>query len=126
MIESLVIILFFFLVLSIMALSGYLTTRNSVLGRYSLHNKTKRLNWKKVGKWYIYLQVFLLGNKLLGNDKLDWRVVFGIPIVMIGLLLVYYFFLYSSPKDMDLELGPDFDSYKKQVERDIKINKILK
>jgi len=45
---------------------------------------------------------------------------------MIESLLIYYFFLYHSPKNMDLELGPDFDSYKKQVERDIKINKILK
>ena len=126
MIESLIIMIFILFMLFVMAFIGYRTSMNSALGRYTLHNRKNRINWKKVGKWYLYLQGFFLVNKILGNDKLDWIVVFGLPMVLIGLLLVYYFFLYHSPRDMDLELGPDFESYKKQVERDIKINKILK
>lgn len=126
MIESLIIMIFILFMLFVMAFIGYRTSMNSALGRYTLHNRKNRINWKKVGKWYLYLQGFFLVNKILGNDKLDWIVVFGLPMVLIGLLLVYYFFLYHIPRDMDLELGPDFESYKKQVERDIKINKILK
>jgi hypothetical protein len=112
--------------LGVMALSGWLSTRNSPRQRFLLYRKMRKLDYKKLLKWYLYIQSFLLGNKLLGNEKLDWITVFAMPVVIITLLVIYFFFMYYNPSDMDFELSDEFDSYKKQFERDEKLKKILK
>ena len=125
MTESLIILIFMTLIVSLMTLSGYLFTRKNILSKYHFNRKKERINWKKVSKCYIYIQIFFLCCKLLGNYKLNWIVVFGLPFMIISYLLVCYFFL-NQINDIDLESESDFETYKKQHERDNKINKILK
>ena len=109
-----------------MSISGWLTMKSSPRHRFLLSIKKSKLNHKKLLKWYLYIQGFMLIGKLPGNDKLDWITVFMIPIVIISLLLIYYFFLYHTPNEMDFELSDDFECYKKQFERDLKLKKLIK
>jgi hypothetical protein len=123
--EDLIITLFLFLILGLMGLIGFIVSNKDILGKYRLNKRKERLNWKKLGGWYLKLQGFILFCKI-GNPKLSWLLAFSIPLTLISLILVHYFFLYHSPHDMEEEYGDDYDAFKKQVERDRKINNILK
>ena len=130
-----IIIIFSFMIsmLSLMALIGWRSTKNSPRQRFHLIKRKQNLNFKKVGRYYIYLQMFLLANKFLGNDKIDWVMVFLLPFCLISLLLIYYFFMYHDIKDIQVESMDEFDEYQKQLEinkkideRDKKLKKLLK
>src|SRR5581483_2809267 len=106
-----------------MALVSLWVYKKDVQSDYILQKRLTRIKWKKVVKWYFYIQGFLLFLKL-GNQA-TWVVTFATPTILIGLLLISFFFTMDrkdDPKDLTSE---EFKTFSKAYERDKKLKKIL-
>ena len=126
MMESLFISGIFILILGVMFLTGYMTVKKDVRQMFIIQRKKDRLNKKYILKVWGIIQAILLLSKIGGNDKIHWILVILIPLVLVSLLLIHYFFIFNSPRDYDIEMSDDWASIKKQMERDIKLKKLLK
>jgi fatty acid desaturase len=126
MMGSLFISGIFILLLSVMFLTGYMTVKNDARQMLIIQRKKDRLNKKYILKVWGIIQAILLLSKIGGNDKIHWILVILIPLLITSFLLIHYFFIFHSPKDDEIELSDDWTSIKKQMERDIKLKKLLK
>ena len=126
MMESLFISGIFILILGVMFLTGYMTVKKDVRQMLIIQRKKDRLNKKYILKVWGIIQAILLLSKIGGNDKIHWILVILIPLLITSFLLIHYFFIFHSPRDYDIEMSDDWSSIKKQMERDIKLKKLLK
>ena len=124
--ESLFISGIFILILGVMFLTGYMTVKKDVRQMLIIQRKKDRLNKKYILKVWGIIQAILLLSKIGGNDKIHWILVILIPLLITSFLLIHYFFIFHSPRDYDIEMSDDWSSIKKQMERDIKLKKLLK
>jgi len=106
----------------------FLVARKNIEESYLYHIKKKRIDWKKILKWYLIANVFTF-TASINNEMMETIDIFMMPVLMISFLLVLYFFSLHPEnrqkmmKDIDKS---DIKLYKTQKERDSKINKILK
>lgn len=126
MMVSLFISGIFILLLSVMFLTGYMTVKNDVRQMLIIQRKKDRLNKKYILKVWGIIQSILLLSKLSGDNSIQWVLIILIPLIITSFLLIHYFFIFHSPKDDEIELSDDWASIKKQMERDIKLKKLLK
>ena len=124
--DSLFISGIFILILGVMFLTGYMTVKKDVRQMLIIQRKKDRLNKKYILKVWGIIQAILLLSKIGGNDKIHWILVILIPLLITSFLLIHYFFIFHSPRDYDIEMSDDWSSIKKQMERDIKLKKLLK
>ncbi len=119
---TLSVFLIIFLMMSIVALWVYNKDSSSI---YLLTIRKKYINWRKIGRWWMWIQGFLLVNKLLGNEALPWTMTFGFPLLLITILVFYYFFMLRLDGDSERLQTEEFKEFDKSYKRDQKINKIL-
>lgn len=125
---NLTIYIVFFILLSFFPLLHYVVSRKSIEESFLYHIKKKRIDWKKVLKFYICANIFSFLVSI-NNEMMDIIDIFMMPILFITFLLVLYFFSLHPENSERLlkDINPDdIKVYKKQKERDDKINKILK
>lgn len=118
--------LVFMLFLTLTMISLYLFSFRNIKRKYEFIKRKKRLDKKKVLKFYLYTQGFFLLCKL-GND-MHWILVFLFPILLMMMLVSFYFIIDNSEninKDIDYN-SEEYKQFEKQENRDKKINKILK
>ena len=109
-----------------MSMFGIWVYRKDSKSSFLFYIRGKLINWKKIGKWWMWIQVFILVNKLLGNKDLPWTLTFGFPIILIMILVFYYFFmLWNGDKDSKRLQSEEFKEFDKSYKRDQKLNKIL-
>lgn len=112
--------------LTLTMISLYLVSFRNIKSKYEFIKRKKRLDKKKVLKFYLYTQGFFLLCKL-GND-MHWILVFLFPILLMMMLVSFYFIIHNSEninKDIDYN-SEEYKQFEKQENRDKKINKILK
>lgn len=90
--------------------------------KYRFNIYKKKLDFKKLGKWYLYIQAFTLFCKPNGAS---WIVVLSTPPILIALIAIC-FFNNGNNDDSEIYKTDDYESYKKQVDRDKKIKDILR
>lgn len=92
---------------------------------FILQRRLTKINWRKVAKWYVYIQGFLLFLKF-GNPAATWTVTLAIPAILIGLLLISFFFVMDKREDTKDLNSKEFEDFNKAYIRDQKLKKILK
>ena len=122
------IYIFFFIILSIFPLIHFLSSRKSIEESFLFQMKKKRIDWIKIIKFYIICNVFTYLSSI-NNEYMSIVDVFMIPILLVTFLITLYFFSINPENKERLmdDINPDdIKLYKKQKDRDDKINKILK
>ena len=105
-------------------LMHWLVARKSIKESFLYQERKKRICWKKVGKFYIYCNIFSLIASI-NNEMMGPIDIILIPIFMISFLIVLYFF-YVSPEREEVVDEQELKVYKKQIDRDNKLKKILR
>lgn len=123
--DELVIICFMLILLSIMAVIGLFAYTRDSQSSFLFSVRKRKIDWKKVGKWYLYLQGFCLFCSI-NNPNMGWVMTMGMPIILIGLLLITYFFSMNGQGDTKELNSSEFQEYNKAYIRDEKLRKILK
>lgn len=126
--ELIPIYILFFSLLFIILMLRLAVFRNSASASYLMRRKWKNINWKKVFKYWMIIQGFILLSKM---DSLldDLFFVIVTPIMLMSYLLI---FLFSNSMEPNKENGEDlllqqkeFEDYEKYFKRQKKLNKIL-
>jgi protein-S-isoprenylcysteine O-methyltransferase Ste14 len=124
--EDYIILGFFAISLSILILISFLGRKKSIYQQFLFKKKKGRIDWKKVGKIYLWVQGFILFSKI-GNENMTWFLTLTFPLLIIVFLLTYYFMQSNiSEEDAKVQFTDEYKSYKKTVERDNKIKDILR
>jgi protein-S-isoprenylcysteine O-methyltransferase Ste14 len=75
---------------------------------------------------YLLIQGFILFCKI-GNENMSWFLTILFPIILMMIIITYYLTTIETiEEDKDLQYTDEYKSYKKAVNRDNKINDILK
>ena len=104
-------------------LMHWLVARKSIKESFLYQERKKRISWKKIGKFYIYCNIFSFVASI-NNEMMGPIDIILIPIFMISFLIVLYFF-YVSPEREEVVDEQELKVYKKQIDRDNKLKKIL-
>lgn len=119
---TLIFVIFFILIMLRMAVF-----RNSASASFLMRRKWNNINWKKVFKYWVIIQGFIILSKM---DSLydDLLFVITTPIIFICFLLVHLFtHSIESNKENGLLLQQkEFEDYEKAFNRQKKIDKIIK
>jgi preprotein translocase subunit SecG len=122
--ENLIILGIIFFILSIIFSLIYFRGKSDWKTKFVLHKKAKALNYRKLLKWWIFLQSFTLithWNQILES----WVLVFIFPMSIVFLIITYYFSNRLEVEDKWINTDEAIE-YKKVEERDKKIKRILK
>lgn len=124
--EDYIILGFISIILLIVISISFITRRKSTLHQFLFLKRMKRISWKKVGKMYLLIQGFILFCKI-GNENMSWFLTILFPIILMMIIITYYLTTIETiEEDKDLQYTDEYKSYKKAVDRDNKINDILK
>ena len=124
--EDYIILGFISIILLIVISISFITRRKSTLHQFLFLKRMKRISWKKVGKMYLLIQGFILFCKI-GNENMSWLLTILFPIILMMIIITYYLTTIETiEEDKDLQYTDEYKSYKKAVDRDNKINDILK
>ena len=124
--EDYIILGFISIILLIVISISFITRRKSTLHQFIFLKRMKRISWKKVGKMYLLIQGFILFCKI-GNENMSWFLTILFPIILMMIIITYYLTTIETiEEDKDLQYTDEYKSYKKAVDRDNKINDILK
>lgn len=124
--EDYIILGFISIILLIVISISFITRRKSTLHQFLFLKRMKRISWKKVGKMYLLTQGFILFCKI-GNENMSWFLTILFPIILMMIIITYYLTTIETiEEDKDLQYTDEYKSYKKAVDRDNKINDILK
>ena len=124
--EDYIILGFISIILLIVISISFITRRKSTLHQFLFLKRIKRISWKKVGKMYLLIQGFILFCKI-GNENMSWFLTILFPIILMMIIITYYLTTIETiEEDKDLHYTDEYKSYKKAVNRDNKINDILK
>jgi protein-S-isoprenylcysteine O-methyltransferase Ste14 len=124
--EDYIILGFISIILLIVISISFITRRKSTLHQFLFLKRMKRISWKKVGKMYLLIQGFILFCKI-GNENMSWFLTILFPIILMMIIITYYLTTIETiEEDKDLQYTDEYKSYKKAVNRDNKINDILK
>lgn len=122
--EALVPICMIGILFGMMTLVSLWVYKRNVNSDFILRKRLTRINWRKVIKWYVYIQIFLLLLKT--SNQSTWVITVATPVIIIGLLLISFFFAMDNKDDTkDLE-SKEFKDFSRAYERDRKLDKILK
>jgi hypothetical protein len=125
-VEDYIILGFISIILLIVISISFITRRKSTLHQFLFLKRMKRISWKKVGKMYLLIQGFILFCKI-GNENMSWFLTILFPIILMIYIITYYLTTIETiEEDKDLQYTDEYKSYKKAVNRDNKINDILK
>lgn len=116
---------FFLIAFALMSAFAIWSYRKDSSSTYLLIFRKKVIDWKKLGRWWMWIQGFILVNKLLGNKDLPWTLTFGFPILLITILVFYYFFMLRTDGDSKVLKSDEFKDFDRSYKRDQKLNKIL-
>jgi hypothetical protein len=121
-VEDIYIIGFMFIAVSIIL--GFRLMANRVTAASSYVSSKTKINWKKVFKYWVFIQIFcLIGNVEHIYNKLAFIILF--PILIIYFILVYGFSTGFVNK-IEIEDVEDYKEYEKKFIRDKKIKKIIR
>jgi uncharacterized protein YacL len=124
--EDYIILGFISIILLIVISISFITRRKSTLHQFIFLKRMKRISWKKVGKMYLLIQGFILFCKI-GNENMSCFSTILFPIILMMIIITYYLTTIETiEEDKDLQYTDEYKSYKKAVDRDNKINDILK
>jgi protein-S-isoprenylcysteine O-methyltransferase Ste14 len=124
--EDYIILGFISIILLIVISISFITRRKSTLHQFLFLKRMKRISWKKVGKMYLLIQGFILFCKI-GNENMSWFLTILFPTILMMIIITYYLTTIETiEEDKDLQYTDEYKSYKKAVDRDNKINDILK
>jgi protein-S-isoprenylcysteine O-methyltransferase Ste14 len=124
--EDYIILGFFAILLLILILISFIGRKKSIYQQFLFNKKKSRIDWKKVGKIYLWVQGFILFSKI-GNENMTWFLTIVFPLLIMVFLLTYYFIYPNiSEEDAKVQFTDEYKSYKKAVERDNKIKDVLR
>ena len=78
--------------------------------RYRFNIYKRRLNVKKLGKWYLYIQAFTLFVSKPGGAS--WLIVLSVPPILISLIAILFF---NSGNNDDSKIYNDYESYELHI-----------
>lgn len=90
---------------------------------YIYECRKRFLNWRKLGKWWLYVQIFSLLIKVSFNPNLSWVLTFGFPALAIILILFCYFFSSHEKTDNVILESKEYKSFLRDKKIDQIINK---
>ncbi len=119
--ETSIILLFLSIMLILLFLSRYFIIKNSAYQSFIFSKKIRMLNWLKLIKIWIFIQVFVTSFSF---DRLSDNIFI---IVLFPIILTGYILINALSKDIHIDINEsEYDNYKKSFSRQKKINKILK
>jgi hypothetical protein len=119
--ETSIILLFLSIMLLLLFLSRYFIIKNSAYQSFIFSKKIRMLNWLKLIKIWIFIQVFVTSFSF---DRLSDNIFI---IVLFSIILTGYILINALSKDIHIDINEsEYDNYKKSFSRQKKINKILK
>lgn len=89
---------------------------------YLLRVKFNKINYKKLIKWF-FLGTIISYFCSINNTFMSKYDIIGFPLLFISFVVMMYFF--GNPP-MDAEIIKEYKESKIEIDRDFKINKILK
>jgi len=123
-IELIIFYTFIFVIFFILIMLRMVLFRNSASASFLMKRKWKNINWRKVFKYWVIIQGFIILSK---TDSLydDLLFVITTPIILICFLLVHLFTNVEKGEDILLH-QKEFEDYEKSFNRQKKIDKIIK
>ena len=123
--ESLIIMGFLLVMLIILFILGYLARRNSRKQKFIFSHKIKNINWRKIFKYWFFIQGFILLGSM-GNNNMYWYEIVGLPIIIMLLIIANSLGTNIDNEYDKLIKTKDYEDWEKSEKRDNKIKKILK
>jgi cell division protein FtsW (lipid II flippase) len=115
------------ILLFLLGISRYIIYRNSPKMNFLTRKRFQRINWKKLFRMWVFLQLIII---FLSIESLKENLLFVIvlPILIVVFVLVNLFTSPPNPEwnETESELGEEWDIHKKAFYREKKINKILR
>lgn len=118
---SVVSLIITFLGIISMLIMGLLVSKSNAKTKYNMEKRVKNINYKKVIKVWIFLQILILLT-FKKDTTLDYIIIILTPLILMCLILVNAIFSHQKGEKFNKD---EFEIYKKSFIRNKKIDEII-